>query len=272
MCLGQDDDADLRAVLRAHPDDDAPLVAAIRAAIARKPKGHDFDYSPPDRPRPGRPPHEPHRRLGTAAGCAAAESRYIGTRRAFRPGDRNPEISDLASERASSAAARSDLQRGREAYHRRAWTDAHAILSRIDQETPLGAEDLERLAMSAYLTNRDDDCLRALERCHHAYLDEGSPRRPCAPRSGWASASPADGRRNWARANGWFARGQRLLESVARRLRRTRLPPGAVRRAAARRRRLGGRLRDGDRRGRRSEGASRTPIWSPARCISRGAR
>ena len=45
MCLGQDDDADLRAVLRAHPDDDAPLVAAIREAITRKPKGHDFDYS-----------------------------------------------------------------------------------------------------------------------------------------------------------------------------------------------------------------------------------
>ena len=45
MCLGQDDDADLRAVLRTHPGDDAPLVAAIRRAIARKPKGHAFDYS-----------------------------------------------------------------------------------------------------------------------------------------------------------------------------------------------------------------------------------
>lgn len=45
MCLGQEDDADLRAALRAHPDDDAPLRETIRAAIARKPKGHDFDYS-----------------------------------------------------------------------------------------------------------------------------------------------------------------------------------------------------------------------------------
>jgi len=45
MCLGQEDMADLRAPLRANPDDDAPLVAAIRAAIDRKPKGHDFDYS-----------------------------------------------------------------------------------------------------------------------------------------------------------------------------------------------------------------------------------
>jgi GTP 3',8-cyclase len=44
MCLGQEDRADLRAPLRASPDD-AVVIAAIRAAIARKPKGHDFDYS-----------------------------------------------------------------------------------------------------------------------------------------------------------------------------------------------------------------------------------
>ena len=44
MCLGQEDKADLRAPLRASPDD-AALEKAIRAAIARKPKGHDFDYS-----------------------------------------------------------------------------------------------------------------------------------------------------------------------------------------------------------------------------------
>ncbi|MBC2836762.1 GTP 3',8-cyclase MoaA [Paragemmobacter straminiformis] len=44
MCLGQEDMADLRAPLRATPDD-ALLEQSIRAAIARKPKGHDFDYS-----------------------------------------------------------------------------------------------------------------------------------------------------------------------------------------------------------------------------------
>ncbi len=41
MCLGQDDAADLRRVLRASDDDDV-LEAAIREAITRKPKGHDF--------------------------------------------------------------------------------------------------------------------------------------------------------------------------------------------------------------------------------------
>ncbi|MDB6180595.1 GTP 3',8-cyclase MoaA [Paracoccus fistulariae] len=44
MCLGQEDRADLRAPLRSS-EEDQPLRDAIRAAIARKPKGHDFDYS-----------------------------------------------------------------------------------------------------------------------------------------------------------------------------------------------------------------------------------
>lgn len=45
MCLGQEDMADLRAPLRASPDDSSALEAAIREAISHKPKGHDFDYS-----------------------------------------------------------------------------------------------------------------------------------------------------------------------------------------------------------------------------------
>jgi cyclic pyranopterin phosphate synthase len=41
MCLGQEDAADLRAVLRGGADD-AGLDTAIREAISRKPRGHDF--------------------------------------------------------------------------------------------------------------------------------------------------------------------------------------------------------------------------------------
>ncbi len=41
MCLGQDDAADLRGVMRRGADD-AELEGEIRAAIARKPRGHDF--------------------------------------------------------------------------------------------------------------------------------------------------------------------------------------------------------------------------------------
>jgi len=41
MCLGQSDSADLRSPLRLSQDD-ALLDRAIDAAIARKPRGHDF--------------------------------------------------------------------------------------------------------------------------------------------------------------------------------------------------------------------------------------
>ena len=41
MCLGQDDAADLREVLRSSESDDV-LHQAIDEAISRKPKGHDF--------------------------------------------------------------------------------------------------------------------------------------------------------------------------------------------------------------------------------------
>ena len=41
MCLGQDDDADLKTPLRASEGDEA-IITAIREAILRKPKGHDF--------------------------------------------------------------------------------------------------------------------------------------------------------------------------------------------------------------------------------------
>jgi cyclic pyranopterin phosphate synthase len=47
LCLGQDDKADLRGVLRDHPDDSAAVEEAIRAAIALKPKGHDFRIDRP---------------------------------------------------------------------------------------------------------------------------------------------------------------------------------------------------------------------------------
>jgi len=43
MCLGQDDNADLKTVLREEGTD--ALENAIRSAIGRKPKGHDFEIS-----------------------------------------------------------------------------------------------------------------------------------------------------------------------------------------------------------------------------------
>ena len=44
-CLGQDDEADLRKVIRQSPGNIEILQKKIKRAIARKPKGHAFDYS-----------------------------------------------------------------------------------------------------------------------------------------------------------------------------------------------------------------------------------
>ena len=45
MCLGQEDEANLRKVIRENPNEDSLLEERIRLAISRKPKGHNFDYS-----------------------------------------------------------------------------------------------------------------------------------------------------------------------------------------------------------------------------------
>lgn len=43
LCLGQEDKVDLMPLMRAHPEDDTPLIEAILDSMRIKPKGHDFD-------------------------------------------------------------------------------------------------------------------------------------------------------------------------------------------------------------------------------------
>ncbi|MCB1800289.1 MAG: GTP 3',8-cyclase MoaA [Gammaproteobacteria bacterium] len=45
LCLGQEHSADLRRVVRANPGDDEALKRAIVAAMAIKPRGHDFNLN-----------------------------------------------------------------------------------------------------------------------------------------------------------------------------------------------------------------------------------
>jgi DNA-binding CsgD family transcriptional regulator/tetratricopeptide (TPR) repeat protein len=102
------------------------------------------------------------------------------------------------------------LERGRESYAERAWMDAYTSLSQADQATPLGAEDLELLATSAYMLGRDDEYMGGLERAHHLYLDAGEALRAvrCAF---WVGMNLAL-RGEVGPASGWLGRAQRLLE------------------------------------------------------------
>jgi ATP/maltotriose-dependent transcriptional regulator MalT len=103
-----------------------------------------------------------------------------------------------------------DLDRGREAYERRAWLDAYDALTRADIESPLGARDLELLAYSASMVGRMDDHLELLERAHHAHLNVGEL-LAAAGMAIWIGMTLAS-RDELGPAGGWFGRAQRLVE------------------------------------------------------------
>ncbi len=88
--------------------------------------------------------------------------------------------------------------------------DAYKSLSQADQTAPLGGEELELLATSAFMIGHDDDFLGYLERAHHAFLDAGEPMRAvrCAF---WVGINLAL-RGEMSRATGWLGRAQRLVE------------------------------------------------------------
>ncbi|MDF1822049.1 MAG: GTP 3',8-cyclase MoaA [Alcanivoracaceae bacterium] len=46
LCLGNEHSVDLKTVMRANPDDDAPLASAIVDAMAIKPERHHFSHEP----------------------------------------------------------------------------------------------------------------------------------------------------------------------------------------------------------------------------------
>ena len=102
--------------------------------------------------------------------------------------------------------------RGRDAYARRAWGDAYTWLSKADREAPLDAADLESLALAAYLTGRREAAIEHLERTHRALLDDGEVARAVRC-TFWLGMTLLE-RGEVARAGGWFARGQRLLDEA----------------------------------------------------------
>ncbi len=105
------------------------------------------------------------------------------------------------------------LTTAREAYGRRAWTQAHELLGRADEAAPLAPEDLERLAVAAYMLGLDDQQLEALARAHHAHLRDGD--RAGAVRAAFWLGVHLMIRGEIGRATGWLGRAQRLLEHEA---------------------------------------------------------
>lgn len=106
--------------------------------------------------------------------------------------------------------AAAELERVRDLYARQAWMDAYESFAAADRSDPLGAEDLELMATSAYMVGREADYVVLLERAHGAYLGDGQPLAAlrCAF---WIGVTLAR-RGQVGHATGWLGRARRLLD------------------------------------------------------------
>jgi DNA-binding CsgD family transcriptional regulator len=107
--------------------------------------------------------------------------------------------------------AADELERGRDAYSARAWIEARQSLSAADRSDPLGPDDLELLATSAYMLGREDEYLATLERTHRAHLDANDHLR--AVRAAFWIGIQFVQRGEMARGSGWLGRATRLVQS-----------------------------------------------------------
>jgi DNA-binding NarL/FixJ family response regulator len=105
-------------------------------------------------------------------------------------------------------------ERARRAFDRHVWGDAFAGFSALDRERALDGEDLERLAVAAYMLGRDEACEEAWLAAHRAWLRRGEVER--AAGCAFWQALGLFFRGDLAPAMGWVARGGRLLEQSPR--------------------------------------------------------
>jgi DNA-binding CsgD family transcriptional regulator len=102
------------------------------------------------------------------------------------------------------------LGQARQSYERRDWSDAYHAFLRLDEAAPLEPDDLDRLATAAYLTGRDLEFHRLVERVHRGRAEAGSA-GPAARAAFWLALTSLF-RGDVGQANAWLARGQRLVE------------------------------------------------------------
>jgi DNA-binding CsgD family transcriptional regulator len=89
------------------------------------------------------------------------------------------------------------------------WKEIYARLSTADREHALNPEELEQLALAAFLTGSDAESYQYLERAHQGYLDHGETGQAvrCAFWLGMILMNAGEK----GRSSGWFARGERLI-------------------------------------------------------------
>ena len=102
------------------------------------------------------------------------------------------------------------LDQGRKAYQQQVWGEAYTLLSNADKEASLAPENLELLAVAAYLVGKFNECYDIWTRAHNDYLNNdnivGAIR--CAFWMGFTLLNKGES----ARGGGWIARARTLLE------------------------------------------------------------
>jgi ATP/maltotriose-dependent transcriptional regulator MalT len=102
---------------------------------------------------------------------------------------------------------------GRDAFDRWAWREAYERLAAADQLGTLGAADLDRLGMAAYLIGGMDDTAAAWERAHREYVAAGEVARAVRCAAWLGLTLLLDGEH--ARGGGWLGRAARELDDAA---------------------------------------------------------
>lgn len=110
-------------------------------------------------------------------------------------------------------SAETGIDQGRSAFHEHRWTEAYQTFREADKRGGLPAADLERLATAEILAGESTAGLETLTRSHEEYLVMGDA-ESAARCAGWMGMQLMF-LGEQARAGGWFARGQRLVDELA---------------------------------------------------------
>jgi len=105
------------------------------------------------------------------------------------------------------------VEAGRAAIAARRWRDGYELLKAADEAEPLGADDLELLAWSAYFTEEIAQVVPLLERAYAAHVAAGDLERAAFDAVQLAHEYGSV-RLQQAVGNGWLARAERLLEGL----------------------------------------------------------
>jgi hypothetical protein len=124
----------------------------------------------------------------------------------------NPDQRFDATHMTDAKQAIDPLEAGRAAYAAHAWHEAYDLLADADGRSPLGAEDLRRLADAAWWTSRPDETINAAERAFAASSVSGDT--PMAALTALDLAAYHSHQLAESISRGWTSRAERLLQDA----------------------------------------------------------